>query len=131
MLSPHPRRREESDEMSWDHVDLTALVVPTEPVAIERSVSNDPRDGALEVTTFGDLEIGVWEMTPGTATDVEGDEVFVVLSGRAIVAFDNGSTIALKPGSLCRLREGQRTTWQVTETLRKLYVVRAELASGT
>ncbi|HET7801419.1 MAG TPA: hypothetical protein VFL38_13435, partial [Humibacillus xanthopallidus] len=28
-------------------------------------------------------EVGVWEMTPGTATDVEADEVFVVLSGRA------------------------------------------------
>lgn len=111
--------------MNSDHVDLTALAVPTEPVPAERSVSGDPRDGAMEVTTFGDLEIGVWEMTPGTATDVETDEVFVVLAGAATVTFDDGRVIALKPGSLCRLHEGQRSTWHVTETLRKVYLVTA------
>ena len=30
--------------------------------------------------------VGVWEMTPGVATDVEEDEVFVVLSGSASIA---------------------------------------------
>lgn len=117
--------------MNSDHVDLTALAVPIEPVANERSVSGAPRDGAIEVTTFGDLEIGVWQMTPGVATDVETDEVFVVLSGAATVTFEDGREITLKPGTLCRLHEGQRTTWHVTETLRKVYLVSADSASTT
>ncbi len=116
--------------MNSDHVDLTALAVPTEPVAAERSVSGEPRDGAMEVATFGDVEIGVWEMTPGTATDVETDEVFIVLAGAATVTFDDGEVLTLKPGSLCRLHEGQRTSWNVTETLRKVYLVTEEESSG-
>ena len=116
--------------MNTDHVDLTALAVPIEPVANERSVSGAPRDGAIEVTAFGDVEIGVWEMTPGTATDVETDEVFIVLAGAATVTFDDGEVLTLKPGSLCRLHEGQRTSWNVTETLRKVYLVTEEESSG-
>ena len=47
----------------------------------------------------------------------------VVLSGDASVAFDDGSpTIDLRPGSLVRLHAGQRTTWTVRETLRKVFV---------
>ncbi len=113
------------------HVDLTALEVPTDSVPPDRSVAGLPREGSVEITAFGDLEIGVWEMTPGTATDVETDEIFVVLAGAARVTFDDGSIIELQPGSLCRLREGQHTTWQVTETLRKVYITPQQLASET
>ena len=62
-------------------------------------------------------------MTPGTATDVEADEVFVVLSGRATLTFEaDGETIELGPGVVVRLREGERTTWTVHETIRKIYL---------
>jgi uncharacterized cupin superfamily protein len=69
-------------------------------------------------------EIGVWEMTPGTATDTEVDEVFIVLAGSATVRFDSPElpAIELAPGSVVRLTAGMRTTWIVRETLRKVYV---------
>ncbi len=71
---------------------------------------------------MSDLTIGIWEHTPGVSRDVEADEVFVVLSGDASVAFDDGSpTIELRPGSLVRLSAGQRTMWTVRETLRKVF----------
>lgn len=71
----------------------------------------------------GAVEIGLWEAGPGTDTDTEVDEVFLVLSGTGSVTFDeDGSTIDLRPGVLVRLREGDRTTWSVTERLRKLYL---------
>ena len=70
----------------------------------------------------GDLEVGLWEAGPGTDTDVEADEVFVVLSGAGTVTFEDGSAITLLPGVLVQLRAGDRTTWEVTERLRKLYV---------
>jgi uncharacterized cupin superfamily protein len=67
-------------------------------------------------------EIGLWEAGPGTDTDTEVDEVFLVLSGEGTVRFEDGSTIALRPGVLVRLRAGDRTTWEITRRLRKLYV---------
>lgn len=67
-------------------------------------------------------EIGVWEMTPGTGTDVEVDEVFVVLAGRATLLMPGLDAVELTPGSVVQLAAGMVTTWTVHETLRKLYV---------
>lgn len=67
-------------------------------------------------------EVGLWEAGPGTDTDVEADEVFLVLGGRGTVRFEDGSEIDLRPGVLVRLHAGDRTTWVVSERLRKLYV---------
>jgi uncharacterized cupin superfamily protein len=67
-------------------------------------------------------EVGLWEAGPGTDTDTEVDEVFLVLSGAGTVTFEDGSAIALRPGVLVRLCAGDRTSWQITERLRKLYV---------
>ncbi len=69
-----------------------------------------------------EVEVGLWEAGPGTDVDTEVDEVFLVLDGRGTVTFDDGSSIALDPGVLVRLRAGDRTTWTITERLRKLYL---------
>lgn len=90
--------------------------------AAEQVVSGDPLTGSVELTTLGGLEIGVWEMTPGVATDVEADEVFVVLSGEGTVTFEDGEVIELRPGAVVRLSAGEATVWEVTSTLRKLYL---------
>lgn len=71
----------------------------------------------------GAVEIGLWEAGPGTDTDTEVDEFFLVLSGAGTVTFDDdGSAIDLRPGVLVRLQQGDRTTWTITERLRKLYL---------
>ena len=75
-----------------------------------------------QVGRVGQTDVGIWEMTPGTATDVEAEELFVVLSGRATVTFDSGERIDLRPGSVVSLSAGEHTTWTVEETLRKVYV---------
>jgi glycine/D-amino acid oxidase-like deaminating enzyme/uncharacterized cupin superfamily protein len=77
---------------------------------------------AAELATLGDAEIGLWEMAPGTDHDTEVDEVFVVLAGHGTVEFEDGEVVTLAPGVAVRLRAGERTTWTVTETLRKVYV---------
>jgi uncharacterized cupin superfamily protein len=87
-------------------------------------VAGSPTTGYLELGVFGSQEYGIWEMTPGTMTDVEADEIFVVLFGAATVELvDDGSTLTLGPGSVARLTAGMRTLWTVTETLRKVYVM--------
>jgi uncharacterized cupin superfamily protein len=76
------------------------------------------------LATLGDVEVGLWGMEPGVDHDTEVDEVFVVLAGRGTVAFEDGEVITLAPGVAVRLRTGERTTWTVSETLRKVYVAR-------
>ncbi|WP_236685365.1 cupin domain-containing protein [Demequina salsinemoris] len=100
------------------------LPVPLEALPDSQVESGAPLAGAVALATLGEAEIGVWEHTPGVSTDVEADEVFVVLSGRATIDFTDGSAAPLEvgPGSVVRLAEGQATRWTVTETLRKVYI---------
>jgi uncharacterized cupin superfamily protein len=97
------------------------------PELMAESLFDDGSSRALatasKVLWEGDLtEIGVWEAGPGSDIDVEADEVFLVLSGTGTLTFHDGSHIELNPGSLVRLHAGDRTTWEVTERLRKLYI---------
>ncbi|MER7513600.1 cupin domain-containing protein [Streptomyces lavendulae] len=64
---------------------------------------------------------GIWQITPGVVTDTEANELFVVVGGRATIEVEGGATLEVGPGSACVLREGDRTTWTVHETLRKAY----------
>lgn len=100
--------------------DAAALTLPHEPVPPEQVMAGAPRTGLVELTDA----IGVWEHTPGTSTDIEADEVFVVLSGSATVAFEDPPLppIELQPGAVVRLTAGMRTVWTVHETLRKVYL---------
>jgi uncharacterized cupin superfamily protein len=93
------------------------------PVPAEQSLDGAPTTAAQPVTELAGLEIGVWEMTPGQMSDVEAEEVFVVLAGSATVAFaDDSPTLHLQAGDVVRLAAGAETVWTVTETLRKVYV---------
>jgi uncharacterized cupin superfamily protein len=85
-------------------------------------VDGSPTAAARTLGAVGDVEVGVWEMSAGTARDTEVDEVFVVLAGAGTVAFADGEVLALAPGTAVRLRAGERTTWTVTSPLRKIWV---------
>lgn len=95
-----------------------------EPLPAEQVLDGEPATGSVVLDVSFGVEVGVWEITPGTSTDVEVDEVFVVLYGRATVHGAADDPLELGPGSVVRLREGMRTTWVVHETLRKIYVTR-------
>jgi uncharacterized protein len=103
---------------------LLSADVATEPVETDgASASLATASRTLrEPGEGGGWEVGLWEAGPGTDTDTEIEEVFLVLSGAGTVTFEDGSAIALRPGVLVRLRAGDRTRWEITERLRKLYV---------
>ena len=67
------------------------------------------------------LEAGVWRCSEGQVTDVEVDEVFVVLSGRATIEHE-GSVHQVGAGDVCVLPRGARTRWTVHESLTKVFV---------
>ncbi|KQX05430.1 MULTISPECIES: cupin domain-containing protein [unclassified Leifsonia] len=104
-----------------------ALEIPLEPVPGEQVVEGTPQTGYIELAPVGavaatGVDIGVWEMTAGAMSDVETDEVFVVIAGSAEVEFESGQRVAYAVGDIGRLRAGQRTIWRVGERIRKVYL---------
>ncbi len=79
-------------------VDAGALALDHEPLPAEEVLAGSPTTAVHELATLGGIEVGIWEMTPGTATDTEADEVFVVLSGRATIAFASSGLPDLEVG---------------------------------
>ncbi|MGK5551747.1 cupin domain-containing protein [Actinomadura kijaniata] len=93
---------------------------PLDPVAV---VAGDPEVSTLVLHSDDRVERGIWQITPGTVTDTEADEIFTVVSGRATIEIEDGPTLEVGPGDVGVLTAGARTTWTVHETLRKVYQV--------
>ena len=104
---------------------VDATVEPLEAYDLEADeiVEGTPTTAEAFVMAIGDVQVGIWEITPGTVRDVEKDEVFVVLDGDGTIRFADGETVELRPGSLVRLHAGEMTEWEIRKTLRKVYVV--------
>ncbi|WP_218683254.1 cupin domain-containing protein [Microbacterium sp. BF1] len=104
-------------------VDAGALALDHEPLPAEEVLAGSPTSTVHELATLGGIEVGIWEMTPGTATDTEADEVFVVLSGRATIAFASSGLPDLEvgPGSVVRtlhaLADGLQAAWMLDPSL--------------
>jgi uncharacterized protein len=110
------------------HQRVLSADVMTEPLTADRLspcdvVAGSPRVASADLEAAGDVSIGVWEVTEGAVTDTEVDEVFLVLAGSGQIEFDDGQTVTLEPGALVRLRAGDRTTWTITEKVRKVYII--------
>lgn len=96
--------------------------VPLDPAL---AVSDGVTSAVAAVDTEGDMEVGVWEHSVGVSTDIEVEEVFVVISGRGSVTCSEGGSIQLAPGTVGILPAGAQTTWTITEPLRKVWVTLA------
>lgn len=100
-----------------------AVDIPLEKVSLEDVLDGEPSAGAVVLGEFAGREYGVWEMTPGSVSDVENDEFFVVVAGAGSVEFlDDEVVVQLVPGSVLTLTAGARTIWSVTQTLRKVWM---------
>jgi uncharacterized cupin superfamily protein len=97
------------------------VVVKHEPLTTEKVISGAVTTGATELGQNNSLQAGVWEHSVGVSTDVEADEVFVILSGKGRVHV-NGTVLELYPGVVGILTAGAETRWEIDETIRKVYV---------
>lgn len=95
------------------------------PLSSKLAVTEGVTSAVAVVDTEGDIEVGVWEHSVGESTDTEVEEVFVVVSGRGTVTCEQGGVIDLTPGTIGILPAGSRTTWKITETLRKVWITLA------
>ncbi|MFC0450899.1 cupin domain-containing protein [Rhodococcus jostii] len=116
-----------TDESAWQSgthteahtADLTYERLPADQVLRGPA----PMVGERLLGDIAGATVGIWEIEPSVSSDVEVDEVFVVLSGDATVQFEDGTVdLELRPGSVVRVQTGQKTRWIVRDTLRKVFV---------
>jgi uncharacterized cupin superfamily protein len=100
----------------------------SDPLDPAQVIDGDPRTCDLTLTQSedGSQVTGLWSCTPGTFSDTELEESFVVVEGEAEVRFRDGSAVNLKAGDTHRFEAGEQTVWQVTSPLVKCYWARTE-----
>lgn len=110
--------------MSSHSMQALAVEVSLEPVPADQIIEGNPRTGLVEGEKTTHYEWGVWEMTPGSMWDIEVDETFVVIAGRGEISrivdgVEHSTTLV--PGVVMTLTKGEKTTWVVEQTLRKVW----------
>jgi len=66
--------------------------------------------------------MGVWTCTPGTFSCIEkGDELQTVLEGSLTLILQDGSQHHFGPGDSFFTEKGERVTWQINKTVKKVY----------
>ncbi len=79
----------------------------------------------LHIGENGESECGVWECTPGLwQCHVERDEFCHFLSGQCDYVSDIGENIHIEPDTVAFFPAGWKGTCRVTETVRKVYMIR-------
>ena len=67
---------------------------------------------------------GIWQAAPGTHANLPGQETVYVLSGKATVTGTvSGTSVDVKAGDIVVVDEGEVVTWNIHETIRKVFVV--------
>jgi len=105
--------------------DAASLTLPATPVDPLHVVLGTPATGSVVLGDWGGKELGVWQMTPGQMTDIEADELCIILSGAGYVRrLINGEVVdqPLLPGAVFALVDGEETLWVVSKTVRKVYL---------
>ena len=105
--------------------DPSTIELAPSPLDPSQTVEGRPEvsERVMWSSADGRCHRGVWQHTPGVSTDVEVDEMFVVVSGRATIEVEGGPTLEVGPGDVGILEAGARTRWTVHETLRKVFHV--------
>ena len=96
-----------------------------EPVEPDKVLAGSPTTGYKELGVWRGVEVGIWEMTPGSMRDSEVEEVFIIIAGEATLTrtIDGQDvTVELSPGVVCHLEEGEENRWDVRVALRKIYI---------
>ncbi|MFJ7213677.1 cupin domain-containing protein [Amycolatopsis sp. NPDC098790] len=103
------------------------LAGPLSPAGVRAGAdSGNPQLRVAAIAPDAHGTIGVWECQPGgwPVVDRSDTEVCVVLSGAATITDgETGTRHDLRAGDLLVLPVGWTGRWDVTETLRKVYVI--------
>jgi uncharacterized cupin superfamily protein len=72
----------------------------------------------------GKVDVGVWECTPGgwAIVDRPDTEVVRIVHGRGAITDADGTVHELHPGTVLTLPRGWSGRWDISETIRKVYI---------
>jgi uncharacterized cupin superfamily protein len=96
------------------------------------SLSGVPVESVRELHRDGRARTGVWECTPGSFDSARnGDtEVMHFVAGDATITSADGETYEIRPGSVLVAPDGWRGTWEIRQTVRKVYTIWDTTPSG-
>jgi uncharacterized cupin superfamily protein len=102
---------------------LDGALEPTGPR--EGFDSGDPQTGTIVFFEGHGVCVGVWECTPGgwAIVDRPTTETMVLLGGTVTITPLDGEPVQLVEGDVFVLPKGWSGRWDVTETVRKLFVL--------
>ena len=118
---------------------MTETAIPALPVLRDAATTTALEDwGPLEEATGPEMttsgitiwsdesgsETGIWQCTAGPSHwTLETNEFVNILSGSMTVTPDGGDPVEIGPGDTVLFPIGWSGTWEIHETLRKLYVI--------
>jgi uncharacterized protein len=88
------------------------------------SDSGDPQASGVTFFSGHGVDVGVWECTPGgwAIHDRTDTETMMLLAGAVTITPADGDPVELVEGDVFVLPKGWSGRWDITETVRKLYV---------
>lgn len=91
----------------------------------EGADKGDPQISVRVLHDEGSVEVGIWECTPGGWPIVNrGDsEMVTIVSGKGVLTDADGKERHLGPGTSVILPKGWTGRWDISETVRKIYVI--------
>ena len=106
-------------------VDQAGLDGPLEPTGPRVGAdSGEPMTATRVLHEAAGMQVGIWECTPGgwAIVDRPNTEIVHLLRGAARITDADGTVHELVAGSALVLPRGWSGRWDITETVRKLYV---------
>jgi uncharacterized cupin superfamily protein len=100
--------------------------IELEPADVrEGADSGYPEISVKEISSANGIDVGVWECTPGgwPIENRPNTEVCFIVSGTGVITDADGTKRQLAPGSILTLPKGWSGRWDITSTLRKVYVI--------
>ena len=130
-----------TDKTNGHHADQTAygsIVVATaatvelepEPIPSDWILSGSPEARCKKLVRSRDWtsHLVVWDCTPGSFKwNYSMDETIVIISGEAFMINDRGEERRFGPGDLAFFPAGSSCSWRVTQTLRKVGILRESM----
>ncbi len=91
---------------------------------LDEATGEEMTTSGLTLWQDGDQEVGVWQCTAGPSYwKLETHEFVQIVAGRMTVTPDGGSPTEIGPGDVAVFPRGWAGTWQIHETIRKVYVI--------
>ena len=99
------------------------------PIPEEQILSGNPEANGSVLWQSEDKRLlnGVWECAPGSFTwEYTWNETIYLLEGHIQITNSDGSKTAVSPGDLIFVPSGTKTTWEITEHVRKVYHISSD-----